>query len=98
MTTSSTRTRQIIRYQATVTLRRPRIKQYATSNEGGGVQNQREHHIILILTKYGVVHPTAVSENNSYKYNKQGPTTSEHYRRHKKFDYTYVADRLRLLS
>ena len=63
-----------------------------------GVQNQREHHIILILTKYGVVHPTAVSENNSYKYNEQGPTTSEHYRRHKKFDYTYVADRLRLLS
>ena len=30
---------------------------------GGGLQNQREHHIIL--TKYEAVHPTAVSENNS---------------------------------
>ena len=28
-----------------------------------GLQNQQEHHIIL--TKYGAVHPTAVSENNS---------------------------------
>ena len=39
------RTRQIIRYRATATLRRPQIKQYTASNEGGGVlQNQREHH------------------------------------------------------
>ena len=28
-------TRQIIRYRATVTLRRPQIKQYIASNEGG---------------------------------------------------------------
>ena len=28
------RTRQIIRYRATVTLRRPQIKQYTASNEG----------------------------------------------------------------
>ena len=30
---------------------------------GGGLQNKREHHIIL--TKYEAVHPTVVSENNS---------------------------------
>ena len=30
---------------------------------GGGLQNQREHHIIV--TKYEAVHPTAVSENYS---------------------------------
>ena len=30
-------TRQIIRYRATVTLRRPQIKQYTTSKDGGGV-------------------------------------------------------------
>ena len=29
----------------------------------GGLQNQKEHHVIL--TKYEAVHPTAVSENNS---------------------------------
>ena len=28
---------------------------------GGGLQNQREHHIIV--TKYEAVHPTAVSES-----------------------------------
>ena len=38
------------------------IKQYTASSERG-LQNQREHHIIL--TKYEVVHPTAVSENYS---------------------------------
>ena len=57
------RTRQIIRYQSTATLRRPKIKQYTASNEGGGLQNQRQHHIIL--TKYVVVHPMAFSENYS---------------------------------
>ena len=31
-----TRTRQIIRFRATATLRRPHIKQYTVSNEGGG--------------------------------------------------------------
>ena len=50
------RTRQIIRYRVTVTLRRLQIKQYAER----GLQNQREYHIIL--TKYEQVHPT---ENNS---------------------------------
>ena len=30
---------------------------------GGGLHNQREHH--MILTKYEAVHPTVVSENNS---------------------------------
>ena len=29
----------------------------------GGIQNQREHHIIY--TKYEAVHPTYVTENNS---------------------------------
>ena len=29
-------TRQIIRYRATATLRRPHIKQFTASNEGGG--------------------------------------------------------------
>ena len=57
------RKRQIIRYRATVTLRRPQIKHHNPSNEMGRVQSQREHHIIL--TKCEVVHPTAVSENNS---------------------------------
>ena len=47
--TVSMRTRQIIRYRATATLRRPQIKQYTASNKGGGVQHQWEH-------------PTAVSE------------------------------------
>ena len=55
-------TRQIIRYRATATLRRPQIKQYTISNERG-LQNQREHHIIL--TNYETTHPTAVSENYS---------------------------------
>ena len=32
----SRRTRQIIRYRATANLRRPHIKQYTASNEGGG--------------------------------------------------------------
>ena len=40
----------------------PQIKQYAASNESG-VQNQREHQIIL--TKYEPFHPTTVWENNS---------------------------------
>ena len=58
------RTRQIIRYRATATPRRPQIKQCtASKKEGGGLQNQREHHIIL--TKYEAVHQTAVTENNS---------------------------------
>ena len=43
------RTRQIIRYRATATLRRPQIKRYTASNEVG-VHNQQEHHILL--TKY----------------------------------------------
>ena len=38
------------------------MKQYAASNEGV-LQNQREHHKILI--KYVAVHPTAVPENYS---------------------------------
>ena len=42
------RTRQIIRYRVTATLRRPQIKQNTASNEGGG--DRREHRIIL--TKY----------------------------------------------
>ena len=33
------RTRQITRCRATAILRRPQIKQYAVSNEGGGLQN-----------------------------------------------------------
>ena len=32
-------------------------------NTGGDYENQREHH--KILTKYEMMHPTAVSENNS---------------------------------
>ena len=58
-----TRTRQIIRYRATATLRRPQNKQYSASKLGEVLQNQQEHYIIL--TKYEAVHPTAVSENNS---------------------------------
>ena len=57
------RTRQIIRYRETATLRRPQIKQYTDSKDEGGVQTQRKHHIIL--TKYEAVHRTGVSENNS---------------------------------
>ena len=57
------RTRQIIRYRATATFRRPQIKQNTASKQGGGLENQREHHIIL--TKYEAVHPTAISENYS---------------------------------
>ena len=56
-------TRQIIQYRATATLWRLQNKQYSASKEGGGVQNQQEHHIFL--TTYEAVHPTAVSENNS---------------------------------
>ena len=51
-----TRTRQIIRYRATATLRRPQNKQYSAQN--WGVQNKQEHHIIL--TKYEAVHPIIV--------------------------------------
>ena len=40
-----------------------KISNIQPPNMGGGVQNQQEHHIIM--TKYEVVHPTAVSENNS---------------------------------
>ena len=40
------RTRQIILYRATATLRRPQITQCTASNEGGGLQNQRERHIM----------------------------------------------------
>ena len=56
------KTRQIIRYRASATLRRLQIKQYTASKEGGGglLQNQREHH--MILTKYEAVLTTAVSE------------------------------------
>ena len=57
-----TRTRQIIRYRATVTRRRPQINNTQPQNRRG-LQNQREGHIML--TKYEAVHPTAVSENNS---------------------------------
>ena len=32
----------IIRYRTTAKLRRPQIKRYTASNEGGGLQNQRE--------------------------------------------------------
>ena len=39
------RTIQIIRYRATATLRRPSIKH--SIKRGVGLQNQREHHIIL---------------------------------------------------
>ena len=39
------RTRQIIRYRATATIRRLEITQNTISNERG-LQNQREHHII----------------------------------------------------
>ena len=46
---------KIIRHRATTTIRRPKIKQYCVSNEGG-FPNQREHHIILL--KYVAVHPT----------------------------------------
>ena len=60
---TSIRTRQIIRYRATANLQRPQIKHNTASKWGGGVQNQRRHHIIL--TKYIAVHPTAVSENKS---------------------------------
>ena len=54
------RTRQIIRYRASASLWRPL---YTASNEGGGLQNKQEHHIIL--TKYEAVHLKAVSENYS---------------------------------
>ena len=51
------------RYRATASLRRPQIKQYTTSNEVGGLQNQQEHPYNLI--KYEKLHPTVVSENYS---------------------------------
>ena len=45
-------------------LRWPQMKQYTSKKEEGvGIQNQQEHHIIL--TKYEAVHPTVVSENDS---------------------------------
>ena len=53
-------TRTIIRYRVAATLRQPQIKQDTASNKGEGLQNQRDHHIIL--TKYDAVHSTAVSE------------------------------------
>ena len=56
------RTRQIIRYRATATIKRPQINQYIASNKGAGLQTW-EHHIIF--TKYEAVHPMALSENNS---------------------------------
>ena len=49
-------------YQAIVTPLGSQIKQYTASNETG-LQNQREH--LIILTKYKAVHSTGVSENNS---------------------------------
>ena len=52
----------VILYRATATIGRPQMKPYPASKDVG-VQNQREHHIIL--TKYEAVHPTAVSENKS---------------------------------
>ena len=56
------RTRQIIRYQATATLRRQQIKQYTASNErGGGVT--KTNRTTLNWIKYVTVHPTVVSEN-----------------------------------
>ena len=51
----TTWTRQIIKYRATATLRWLQIKQYAVSNEGGGVvHNQRQH--LESLIKYLAVH------------------------------------------
>ena len=41
-----TRIGQIIRYRATATLWRPQIKQYAASNEGGGLQKLKTNENI----------------------------------------------------
>ena len=54
-----TNTIPIIRCQGTVILRRPQIKQDTALIEAG-IQNQREHHIIL--TKYEAMHPTVILE------------------------------------
>ena len=62
-----TKTRQIIRYRATATLRRPQIKQCIASIEGWGLQSQREHQIIL--TKYVAVHPMYVRRKYEEKNN-----------------------------
>ena len=56
------RTSQIIRCRETATLLRPQTKQDTASIEGG-LQNQREQHIVLI--KYEAVNQTAVLENYS---------------------------------
>ena len=45
--TANIRTRRIFRYRVAATLRRLQIKQDTASNEKGGLQKQREHHIIL---------------------------------------------------
>ena len=58
-------TRQIIRYRATATLRRPQMKQYTASNGGGGFTKVEKVEHDIILTKYEAVPPTDVSENNS---------------------------------
>ena len=51
------RTRQIIRYRATATLRRPQKSNIQPQNRGE-LQNQQEYHIIF--TKFEAVHQTAV--------------------------------------
>ena len=51
-----------VRFRATATLRRPQIKQSTTSNERGYKTNG---NIIIILTKYQAVHPTAALKNYS---------------------------------
>ena len=56
------RTRQIIRYRATATLRQPHRKQYTDSTTGGGGYKS---NVKIIFAEYEAVHPMVVSENNS---------------------------------
>ena len=58
------RTRQIIRYRATATLRRPQIKQY-TASKKVGVTKPTGTSYNFDKVWSGMVNPTAVSENNS---------------------------------
>ena len=53
------RTRQIIRYRATATLRRPQIKQYTASNEGvGGYKTKSDIHVHVYMWRHIVLYGT----------------------------------------
>ena len=89
-----TRTRQIIRYRATATLRRPQNKQYSASKwGGGGLQNQQEHlqcwfpssSAILAFTSCDViivfVTPFCSWRRTSVLARSSGETTWSHHRK-----------------